>query len=50
MRDTCYETAAAVVATHYADPDKAQPICNLAGQSKEACERGKNRIAQSLAA
>lgn len=49
MRDTCYETAAAVVATHFADPERAEPICARAGESRNACERGKERIAKSLA-
>jgi len=49
VQETCYETAAAVVATHYADPERAQPICDRAGVYQEACERGKKRIANSLA-
>ena len=49
VRDTCYETGAAVIATHFANPDKANEICARAGESREACERGKTRIAQSLA-
>lgn len=49
MRDTCYETAAAVVATHYADPTKADPICVKAKEYRSACEAGAKRIAESLA-
>jgi hypothetical protein len=49
VRATCYETGAAVIATHYADPDRVQPVCDKAGEYRDACERGRQRIAQSLA-
>jgi hypothetical protein len=49
VRDTCYQTAAAVIATHYVDPERPKEICERAGEWQEACERGRKDIARSLA-